>query len=71
MRRGGLDGSDTRIPAPALLLGKLAGKCCNPLIFLGFSLLPTPGGGSRLNLPGCLTPIACEAGQERLRLVSS
>jgi len=26
---------------------------------------------SRFELPGCLTPIACEAGQERLRLILS
>ena len=46
-------------------------ESCKPLIFLGFSLLPRIYPSSRFELPGCLTPIACEAGQERLRLILS
>ena len=67
MRRDGLD----ELAAQAASLGLDRKKCCNPLISLGFSLLPGHRGSSRLDLPGCLTPIACEAGQERLRLISS
>ena len=43
---------------------------CNTLIFWGFPIADHHPG-SRLDSPGCLTPIACEAGQERLRLIQS
>lgn len=42
-----------------------------PRLSQGFPLLPGRIASSRLELPGCLTPIACEAGQERLRLILS
>jgi hypothetical protein len=65
MRRGGLDAHAARTSGHATLPPGM----CNPLISLGFSLLIGHRGSSRLDLPGCLTPIACEAGQERLRLI--
>ena len=42
-----------------------------PRLSQGFPLLPGRIASSRFELPGCLTPIACEAGQERLRLILS